>query len=157
MNRDRLDQIITLVNQQISPIGYEAIEAEWDGSGRILRIYIDFTQAAERSDRVAVTDCIKANAALKECSALDEMISGPYNLEISSPGLERPLRFKDHFKRFIGEEVRVNLTIKIGARANGQGKLVDVSAQDEVILETGDGQWVFPLQSVKKAHLVYKY
>jgi ribosome maturation factor RimP len=157
MNRDQLDSVINLVNQQIHALGYECIEAEWDFAGRILRVYIDFIKAEEREDRVAVTDCIKANAILRECTALDELIRGPYNLEISSPGIERPLRFKDHFKRFIGEEVRVNLTTKVGTRANGQGKLVDVSAKDEVTVDTGDGQWVFPLQNVKKANLVYKY
>jgi ribosome maturation factor RimP len=155
MNRGQLNNIIEIVSDALVETGYECIEAEWNGAERILRVYIDFIVESE-DRKISVDDCVAANRIICNLDEIDNFFPGPYHLEVSSPGIERPLRFQKHFERYVGGLVKVNLFDKVGNRAKGQGKIVEVSPAGEVTLETQEGNWVFPLQSVKKAHLVYQ-
>ncbi len=79
-------------------------------------------------------------------------VPGPYTLEVSSPGIDRPLRTREHFERFAGQTVTVKTKPVYGERNAWTGTLVGVEG-DDVVLEVADQQVRVPFQSVQKARL----
>jgi ribosome maturation factor RimP len=167
MDRQRLNNVIALVSRLIGASGYECIEAEWAGDQRILRLFVDRAladgaaePAADGKGGVNLDDCVKISKLIDESSELDELISGAYTLEVSSPGVERPQRRRRDFEQHIGETVEVKLTDRIEDRRHGTGKLVDVAGKDDaaiITLETKRGPWSFPLASLQRASLVFDW
>ena len=151
MERSKLNEIIGLVSKEIGPAGYECIEAEWEGGKQILRLYVD------QPDGINLDGCVAASRIISSIRELDEIVNGRYNLEVSSPGIERPIRSKAHFERHIGQVVQVKLQEKIFDRRHGVGKIVSISDKAEVTLETLQGMWSFPIERVQKASLVYSW
>ena len=151
MDRLKLNQLVGQVTQELKSTGYECIEAEWEGKEKTLRIYID------RPEGVHFEDCAKVTETLRTLSLLDDMVHGTYNLEVSSPGIERPLRRKNHFEKHVGDTVRVQLLTKVLDRRQGVGKVIEVSGDDFITLETTNGLWKFPLETIDKAKLVYDW
>lgn len=155
MNRAQLDMVIEVVEEVIGPAGFECVEAEWFGNEKVLRLYVD--QAREDgAEGIDLEGCAKVSRLLEECVRLDDLIPGSYQLEVSSPGVERPLRRLTHFQKVLGETVQVKLQAKILDRKNGTGRLVDVR-DNEVILETTQGPWSFPIDQVQRASLVFNW
>ena len=159
MDRARLDHVMAVVNAQLNSAGYDCIEAEWSGNDRILRLFVDNLGG---EGGLALDGCVKASRLLQEVTALDDMIPARYTLEVSSPGIERPLRRLEHFARQVGQTIQVKLKDKVGDRKQGVGKLLGIEehgAEDEAVLtlETEQGIWSFPLVSLQRASLVYDW
>lgn len=159
MDRSRLDEVTLLASRLVEPAGYECIEAEWVGNDRILRLFVDRVDAASAEASIKLEDCVAASRILNEATELDDLVGGKYVLEVSSPGVERPLRFPKHFARHIGATVQVKLSDKVAERRQGKGKLVDVLISDDtsITLETEQGPWSFPLAKLQHASLVYDW
>lgn len=164
LTRVQLDDIIDLANSVVKSAGFECIEAEWASDQRVLRLYMD------RTGGIDIDGCVAASRLLNQLSELDKLIPGQYTLEVSSPGVERPLRQQEHFQRHIGELIQVKLSEKVLDRRCGKGRLLAVSngshlkestmsVEDPVMvtLETPQGQWSFPLRAVQRASLVYDW
>lgn len=149
MNRAALDKIIEAVEPLIAPLGYECLDVYWL-QDRTLQIFIDRLDGKE----VGLDDCVNVNKALDENEHLDDLLDGSYSLEVSSPGLARPLRNKAHFAKHLGQIVEVKLEEKVLERMHGKGKVIAVSDSGEVTLETMRGEWRFPLRSLQRASLV---
>ena len=156
-----------LVSQIVEPLGLECIEAEWQGHDHILRLFIDRMVLADGpADQAGINldDCVRASATLNDRSELDDAISGPYTLEVSSPGIERPLRLRRHFERFIGKKAHISLREKTADRWQVEGTLTAVTSgvgegKDEVTitLDTEVGPLTVDLENLKKASLVYDW
>jgi len=153
MNRGDLDRVIALIEPLMLPLGYHCLDVTWDNDEKNLTVFIDSISG----DGVDLDDCLKVNRAIGELEALDDMIEGEYALEVSSPGADRPLRLKEHFDGHIGETVEVRLAKKVGDRVYAKGKLISVSPEGEVHLDTNRGEWVFPLDCLQRASLVYSW
>lgn len=162
MDRVRLNTIIELVSRVLNPAGYDCIEADWVGDERILRLFVDRT-GSDGKTGVNVDDCVKASKLLDEYQELDDSIGGAYTLEVSSPGVERPLRLRPHFEQHVGSTVEVKLVDKVQDRRHGSGKLLPLSNDSNgtgdtiITLETSRGPWSFPLASLQRAHLVFDW
>ena len=152
MKRDKLDQVVAFADKVLSPMGFECIEAEWIGNERVLRLFID-----KPAGGIKIDDCVAVTKLMVELPELDVIVPGQYSLEVSSPGIERPLRSRTHFERHIGDTIQVKLAEKILDRKQGTGKLISVSNEAMVTLETSQGLWSFPLDQVQKASLVYDW
>jgi ribosome maturation factor RimP len=155
MNRNQLNLAIDLIQAQLGKkglcdSGIECIEAEWAGNESTLRIFVDSPNG------VNLDTCAAVSHALDDCNELDLMFKGQWNLEVSSPGIERPLRREEHFRKFIGATVNVNLTEKVSERRHAKGKVLDVS-DEQVTLETTEGPWSFPVAKVHRANLVHDW
>lgn len=175
MNREKLDEIVALVSRLLADSGFECIEAEWVGSDRILRLFIDLlpgskpetsgeTNADEPTPETGISldQCVRASRLLNERPEIDELVKGAFTLEVSSPGIERPLRTRPHFEQVVGKEVRVKLAEKVQDRRNGTGRLVEVvptedSKDTSITLATAEGGWTFRLSSLQRACLVYDW
>lgn len=160
MDRTKLDSLIALVSQTLAPHGYECLEAEWLAGERILRLYVDALAGGINLD-----GCVAASRLLEDQPSLDEVMPGKYTLEVSSPGVERPLRSKSHFESHLGETVQVKLVDKYLDRRQGTGKVIQVAQGDTVTgqhdtlitLQTEQGAWCFPLAQLQRASLVYDW
>lgn len=151
MNRQQYDKIIDLINPKIAALGYECVEVEWDGAEETLRVYID------RPEGIKMEDCLRVNDLLIEANDLDVLVPGDYRLEISSPGIERPLRTREHLSRVIGQKIKVRLSERTQNRMEGAGKLLGIDQDDIVSLELPAGVWNFPFQAIRKANVMFEW
>jgi len=157
MDRAKLDEIISITSAELQQSGFECLETEWVPSERILRLFVDHIGGGQT---VTIEDCVAATGALREFEELDNMVDGKYRLEVSSPGVERPLRKSEHFEKHIGERIDVRLTQKIGDRRKGSGELLSVESKEDgvhITIDTTEGSWCFPLSALKQAALVFDW
>lgn len=155
MDRVRLDKIIDVVNGLFAGSGFECIEAEWQTREKALTLYID------RPGGVDIAACEEANRLLRDAAEIDEMVPGQYNLEVSSPGVERPLRRRAHFESHIGKVITVKLTEKVQDRRVATGKILSVEGEGDesrVTMTTEQGgSWAFPIRVLQRANLVFEW
>lgn len=151
MDRLHRDSIVEHINPMIQPLGYECLEVEWDGSDNTLRVFID------QPGGIDMDDCLKVNHVLIEDEALDKLVPHDYRLEISSPGVDRPLRTIEHFREAIGKQVKIHLSEKHQERANGVGKLTAIDDQNTFSMVMPSGNWSFPFKAIRKANLMFEW
>jgi len=142
------DTLLAMLRPMVEELGYELWELEYSpgrGNG-FVRLYID----AEAG--ITVEDCERVSRAVSELLDVADPVPGQYTLEVSSPGLDRPLRTPAHFARFVGEQVFVELAQPLGGRRRFKGPLV--TAGTEAIEVEMEGQrHVLPVAGIRKAHL----
>lgn len=147
------------IEGRIEALGFELVELEQAGSKArpILRLRIDKAGPAEESG-VTLEDCTKVSRAVE--AFLDERddLSERYVLEVSSPGVERPLVKRRDYERFTGREIAVKTSQPVGEHGKRvAGVLRGISANDQIELEVGGNVVTVPLADVKKAHLVFRW
>jgi len=145
MLRDTLE---TRFAPLVEGLGYELWELEYSpgrGSG-FLRLYID----AEAG--ITLDDCERVSRAVSEVLDAEDPIPGQYTLEVSSPGLERPLRTAEHFARFVGETVHVETAQAFEGRRRFKGTLAAAGAET-IEVDVDGKRWTLPLSGIRKAHL----
>lgn len=106
-------RLIGLVQPLLQPLGYEVVHVEVQTARqKVLRVFIDHLGSASTEGTIGVEDCVKATKALDEpldqISEIDALFQGAYDLEVSSPGVDRPLRTENDFDRFAGRQVRIH-------------------------------------------------
>lgn len=144
------DTLTTLLQPVVEGLGYELWELEFQpgrGNG-LLRIYID----TEAHEGITVDDCERASRAVSDVLDAQDPIPGNYTLEVSSPGIERPLRTARHFALFPGETVYVEMVHAVDERRRFKGRLV--AAEEETIEVEVDGRTHrLPIAGIRRAHL----
>ena len=140
MNRLQRNEILEIVESVIQPVGYTCLEVEWVASEKILRVYID------SENGVDMDDCLEVTRSLNEVESIDEKVPGLYRLEISSPGVDRPLRLAEHFNEVIGQDISVKLTEKSNGRKVGRGELLSVDSSGNVKMDIDGQLWEFSLE-----------
>ena len=145
-------KIMALVRPTLEDMGYELVRIVLQGKGsRILQVM------AERHDRTAmsVEDCAHLSRAVSVVLDVADVIQGPYVLEVSSPGLERPLTRPGDFARFAGYETRLETWRFITGRRHFRGRLLGLDTAGAVRLALGDGgEVLIPHTEVARAKLV---
>lgn len=149
MQREELyRRIAELLDVMDSEERYELVDLEYKKEGKhwFLRIFVD------KPGGILIDDCEKISRYLG--TRLDEMdaIPNSYLLEVSSPGIERPLRKPEDFMRFRGSQVLVKTLEKIGGSRKFQGILEDYR-DDQVFLNTDDGTVSIPYNLISQARL----
>lgn len=142
--------LVKLLEPVISAMGYEMLGIEHlpKGHGSLVRIYID------NEAGITVADCEKVSHQVTGILDVNDPIKGSYDLEVSSPGLDRPLFTLDHFSRFKGHMVQVRLRSKMDGRRNFTGQIEGVD-KDKVTLKEQDQIYSIPVDLIEKAHLVH--
>ncbi|HED34517.1 MAG TPA: ribosome maturation factor RimP [Gammaproteobacteria bacterium] len=134
-------------------MGYELVEIELKPhpTNGLLRVYID------REGGIQLEDCSAVSSQISSVLDVEDPVPGQYNLEISSPGLDRPLRKTADFERFVGERVKIKLSVPtLEGQRNFTGRLKGVQ-DDEVILEMDGETHYLSLDSIDKARLVPQF
>lgn len=144
---------IAVVEPVVTGLGYEFVGAEFGQveGGAALRVYIDTPPGAEKG--VDVDDCVKVSRQLDAALDVDDVIPGAYALEVSSPGVDRPLFTEAQFSAQVGEEVRVRLLTGIGGRRNFKGRLLVVE-NGTATVEVDNVDHALPLADVEQAYLI---
>jgi ribosome maturation factor RimP len=143
------DELKVLLEPTIERLGYELIDLEVRLGGKIgiVRIFIDSL------DGIGLDDCEKVSLAVSALLDVEDPLPGQYNLEVSSPGLDRKLTKVEHFQRFAGETVKVSMRFPIEGRKRFRGTLV--SSDDENIVVEVDGEpHSLPMATIDTARLV---
>ncbi|HWX00008.1 ribosome maturation factor RimP [Collimonas sp.] len=150
-------QLLELIETTVVGMGYELVEFEKAARG-LLRVYIDFTPENAEQGQITVEDCEKVTHQLLHVLTVENVVYE--RLEVSSPGLDRPLKKLADYVRFAGKEAIVKLRVAMpGAahRKSFQGVLGEPDGENlKIEFETKDGSAVldFTLADVDKAHLV---
>jgi len=144
-----LNQLWQLLEPVVTGLGYELVEIEYNPSARhgLLRLYID------HEDGIQLDDCTDVSNQVSALLDVEDPIPGHYNLEVSSPGLDRPLRGVRDFERFCGEIVKLRTGMAIDGRRNFKGRLRGVEG-DQISIECDGKLFSLPLRSIEKARLV---
>ncbi|WP_211163048.1 ribosome maturation factor RimP [Aromatoleum diolicum] len=137
-----------LIEQVVAGLGFELVDFETSPKGRLMRVFIDIERG------ITVDDCA---AVSNQLTRVFEVENVDYDrLEISSPGLDRPLKKAADFERFVGSDVQVRLRMPIGNQRNFIGVL-EGFVDGVVRLRTEKGEVAFPIDEVEKARLVPKF
>jgi ribosome maturation factor RimP len=145
-----LEQILQLVEPVIVADGKELIEAEYrrEGMGWVLRLFID------QEGGITVDDCAEVSRVVGDLLDVADVIRVPYHLEVSSPGLDRPLRKPEHFLRVIGKVIDVRTTVPIEGRRRFKGNLKDINSE-RILMECDGTPCEVPLKLLERARLCY--
>lgn len=137
-----------LVLPVLTNIGYQLVACEFvQESGRwILRFYID------KEGGVTVGDCSRVSHAIEDLIAAEDVVPVRYDLEVSSPGVYRPLTRREDYERFLGERVRVRTLHPVDGRSHFAGVLAGLEGDEVVILIDGE-RYRVPLTAIRRAKL----
>jgi len=140
-----------LIEPVIALLGCELVGIEYLGQGgnNILRVYID------KSEGVTLDECAKVSRQISGLLDVEDPISERYTLEVSSPGLDRPLFTKNDFDRYKGQWAQLRLNKPLEGRRNFKG-IIRGMQDEEVLLEVDGTHFVLPLKTIEKARLLPK-
>jgi len=139
-----------VIEQDVEDVELVLLEEAGNRRQKILRLYIDHPGG--------VTHDLCARVSTAVGQALDEVdaFEGAYTLEVSSPGLERPLRKRSHFEAQIGKKVYVKSMAPVEGSKVWQGVLLEVT-EDSVVIEEAGRVARIPLEEITSAHLIFEF
>ena len=145
------DRIAATIEPALAAMGYEIVRVQLVGGRRSATLQI----MCDREDGRPVTldDCAGISRLASAVLDVEDPIAGEYTLEVSSPGLDRPLTRPKDFERFAGAEARLELGRPVEGQRRFRGVLRGLD-DDAVVLETGDGERRLALADIEKARLV---
>lgn len=144
------------IEESLAPVveglGYEWVGFEFHPNSKnaILRVFID------KENGVNIDDCAQVSHQISGVLDVEDPITSRYTLEVSSPGLDRPLFKLKDYERFAGQMVLVQLVAPINGRKNLKGLLKGIEDQ-EVVVQIDDEEYLFSIDMVNKARLVPQF
>ncbi|SDI96225.1 ribosome maturation factor RimP [Ferrimonas sediminum] len=148
-----LEQRLTeMLQEPVQALGFELVGIQYvrAGSHSTLRVFID------HENGITVDNCAEVSRQIGAVLDVEDPISTEYNLEVSSPGIERPLFTPAHYEKFIGEEAFVLLNMPVEGKRKLQGLITAVEGEMVTLSVKGTDQEV-ALANVRQAHLVAKF
>ncbi|MDB2621211.1 ribosome maturation factor RimP [Porticoccaceae bacterium] len=146
----RLRQLLQPV---VEALGCElwGVDLQTGAKTKLLRIYID-----KDNDLVGIEDCERVSRQASSILDVEDAINGEYILEVSSPGMDRPLYEIGQYERYVGEDISLRLRFPYEGRRNFKGRLTGVDG-DEIILVVTDHEYLFPVEGIEKANVVPRF
>jgi ribosome maturation factor RimP len=147
------ERLRELLRPGVEALGFELVDAELVGGGRYptLRVYIDSPQG------ITVDDCADVSRQLSAILDVEDPIPGSYTLEVSSPGLDRPLVTPGDFRKRAGETVKLRLRSPLdGGRRNFTGRLVETK-DDRIVIDVDNERFELAFDAIERARLVPKF
>ena len=148
----KLSLLQDLIEPSVVALGYELWGIEMLSQGRhsMLRIYID----AENG--IDVEDCAKVSRQVSGIMDVEDPISGEYTLEVSSPGMDRPLFTLEQYKNYAGHVVQLKLRMPFDGRRKFKGILNGVEDED-IVLVVDQEEYLLPIDQIEKANIVPQF
>ncbi len=144
--------IVSICEPVLNSLGFDCVHVEFNSGGEhgTLRMYMD------HPDGVTLDDCAAVSRQLEAVLDVEDIIEDAYTLEVSSPGLERPLGRRSDFERFVGQQIMVTTRNAQDGQRRWNGALLGVT-DDDVLMHV-DGQTIpIPFANVKQANLKYEF
>jgi ribosome maturation factor RimP len=147
------DSLTGLIEPAITALGYELVGVEQVPQGRhsVVRIYIDAEQG------ISLADCERVSHQVSGILDVEDPIRGQYSLEVSSPGLDRPLFTLAHYARYIGQPVKLRLRVPQAGRRKLSGVIRAVNGEVITLQEQDANVIELHLNDIDKANLVPDY
>ncbi|HQU16388.1 MAG: ribosome maturation factor RimP [Gammaproteobacteria bacterium] len=147
--RGATNDLQQLLEPVVGTMGYEllGVEVHPHGGGTLLRLYIDQTTG------ITLRDCQRVSEQVSGVLDVEEPIVGHYVLEVSSPGVDRPLFNAPQFARHAGSRVRIQVEAALDGRRKFTGRLLGMR-DDQVVIEEDGNEIGIPLEQIEKARLV---
>ena len=138
-----------LIEPTVVALDYELVGIEYLNQGKhsLLRVYID------SDDGITLDDCSRVSHQISGLLDVEDVIKGQFNLEVSSPGIDRPLFTLEHFQRFIGCEIKISLSMPVENRRKITGRLCSVDEKD-IVLDVDNTEIHLNFDNIEKANLV---
>lgn len=145
-------QLQVILAPTVTALGYELWGLEYHTHARqtVLRVFID------RAEGINVEDCALVSRQLSAVLDVEDPIAAEYTLEVSSPGMDRPLFTLEQFTRYVGEQVKVRLRAPFEGRRNFAGSLRAVEG-DEIVIADDEHEFVLPIELIDKAQIVPRF
>ena len=147
-----IKQVGTVARPVLEELGLELLEVQYrrEQNGWVLRLIID------RLDGVSLDDCAAASREIGQLLDIEDFIDQAYNLEVSSPGLDRPLKSMDDFKRFTGCKAKIKTVAPIAGEHVFIGRIQQTDGET-IILDVGPKEVRIPFPEVAKARLEVEF
>ena len=146
------DALQALIEPVVQALDCELWGIEYFRAGQrsVLRVYID------KTDGIDIEDCQRISRQLGSVFDVEDPIGGEYTLEVSSPGLDRPLYTFAQYEKLAGEHIDLQLRFPFEGQRKFKGLLKGVEAED-VVLVVGEQEYLFPFESIEKAKIVPQF
>ncbi|SFV65848.1 FIG000325: clustered with transcription termination protein NusA [hydrothermal vent metagenome] len=147
-----IEKIESLISPSIETLGFELVGVEFIRNGKysVLRVYID------SENGINVNDCSEVSHQISSILDVEDPISNEYTLEVSSPGIERPLFKLRDYQKFLGHTVNIRLKHTVDKKRKILGEITKISEKDNQIYITNlTDNIIVKLTNIDKAHLVY--
>ncbi|MBQ4109559.1 MAG: ribosome maturation factor RimP [Clostridia bacterium] len=128
------------------------IEFVKEGANRVLRLYID-----KKDGRVSIDDCETVSRKLSDLLDAGDFIEDAYILEVSSPGIERVLKYDFHFEEAVGEDVEIKLFKAVNGSKNLIGTLVSGSEKGDVTLSISDEELIIKRENISQVKIHFEF
>lgn len=148
---NRQDKLTQLLRPAVEGLGYELVGVEHLPMGKhtVLRIYID------SADGITVDDCSQVSHQVSGVLEVEEPIKAQFTLEVSSPGIDRPLFSFEQFKQFVGSKVKLKLYHAIEGQRKIIGLIDSVEGDDIIVLDTdSDTRFQLQIDDIDKANII---
>lgn len=145
-------QLEQLIQPAVIGLGFELWGIEFISQGRhsILRVYIDSAEG------IGVDDCASVSHQISGVLDVEDPISGNYVLEVSSPGMDRPLFKLEQYRQLAGHEIKLRLRTQFEGRRKFQGILNGVEGTD-ILVVIDDEEYLLPIDEIERANIVPKF
>ena len=142
--------VTELIDTTIQVLGLDlwGVELLQQGKYSLLRIYI------EREEGVTIEDCEKVSRQVSALLDVEDPIAGEYTLEVSSPGMDRPLFSIEHYSKYVGSEVDLKLRRPINGRRKFKGQIIKISGDIVGLLVEGS-EYSLEFSDIEKASIVF--
>ena len=146
----KLKQLEDILRPVVEGLGYEfwGIEFRSHGHHSKLRVFID-----DAENGIAIDDCEKVSRQVSGVMDVEDPIQTEYTLEVSSPGMDRPLFRLEQYEAFIGHNVQIKLRMAFEGRRKFLGLIKGVEG-DDVVVVVDDHEYLLPFDSIEKANIV---
>jgi ribosome maturation factor RimP len=146
------EKLVAIIEPAVTALGYELVGVEHlpQGHHSLLRIYIDHEEG------ITADDCGDVSHQVSAVLDVEDPIRGAYTMEVSSPGLERPLFTLAHYARFVGQLVEIRLHSPLAGRRKFKGRILGVEG-DVVTVEVDGEEQRFVFDNIDKAHLIHEW
>lgn len=146
-----ISEVVKIIEPIISEEELKLYDIAWtfDQGRKILRIMVEGEEK-----QVTIDDCARLSHSIEDVIEVKGLIPERYDLEVSSPGLRRPLKKEEHFKRVLGKIIRVKTKTPIDGRRNYKGVLKRIEGS-QFVVEVDQNEFVIPFDFVDKANLEY--
>lgn len=148
-----MDSTLTRIWEMAAPLAADEgmeivdIELKHEGSrgGRVLRLYLD------KEGGPNMDDLSRVSRGLSDLLDVNDVVEGAFTLEVSSPGINRPLKRPEHFARFVGKKIRVRTREMINGRRSFVGDLLEVTP-DKIAVNQDGSRWEIPFSLIEKSN-----
>jgi len=150
------EKVLAVIIPELEAMGIDLVDFEITGNaGRtLLRLYVDRSNETQAKCTLSIADCEHASRAIERLLDVEEILSGNYVLEVSTPGVERPLRKLSEYTRFKGRLANISLKTE-GSNNNFSGRIKEVNG-DVVMFDVNGKDMKVNVNDIKKAKLKFE-